>query len=251
MLEVQIATAKVNKYASRESGDTLEIVEKPGMAGGFTAILVDGQGSGRAAKAISNLVAGKCLSLIKDGARDGVAARAASDYLYSLRYGQVSATLNILSADFATNTMVITCNNPIPAYVVRPSEKTASELVTLKLEVTPIGIYPRTRPHIYEYPLEPGWWAFAFTDGITGAGSRYNKSIDLPTVITNLISQEDANAQSCADALLELAISYDQRRPADDMSVVVMAVKNGSGEDGDSIPRRISMNIPYLPVIGS
>ncbi|MEI7556925.1 SpoIIE family protein phosphatase [Candidatus Chlorohelix sp.] len=251
MLEIQIATAKVNKYATRESGDTFEIVEKPGVAGGFTAILVDGQGSGRAAKSISNLVAGKCLSLIKDGARDGVAARASSDYLYLLKYGQVSATLNILSADFATNTLVITCNNPIPAYVARPSEKTEPELVTLKSDTTPIGIYPRTRPHIYEYPLEPGWWAFAFTDGITGAGSRYNTPIDLPTAITNILSQENATAQSCADALLELAICHDKQRPADDMSVVVMAVKNRSGEDGDSIPRRISMNIPYLPVIGS
>ena len=52
--EIQIAVAKTNKYASSESGDTVELVERP--TGGFSVVLVDGQGSGQPAKTLSLLV---------------------------------------------------------------------------------------------------------------------------------------------------------------------------------------------------
>ncbi len=43
-LLVDVAVAKTEKYASRESGDTVEMVERPG--GGFTIVMIDGQGRG-------------------------------------------------------------------------------------------------------------------------------------------------------------------------------------------------------------
>ena len=49
-MEVQIAVAKVNKYAVSESGDTLEVIERPN--GGLSVVLADGQTSGRGAKAV-------------------------------------------------------------------------------------------------------------------------------------------------------------------------------------------------------
>lgn len=39
---------KVNKYATRESGDTVENIERPG--GGMTLVKADGQSSGRGVK---------------------------------------------------------------------------------------------------------------------------------------------------------------------------------------------------------
>src|SRR5687768_542722 len=69
LMEVQIAVAKVGKWASRESGDTLEMVERPG--GGVSLVLVDGQDSGQGARAISNVVARKAISLLAEGVRDG------------------------------------------------------------------------------------------------------------------------------------------------------------------------------------
>jgi hypothetical protein len=73
-MEVQIAVAKVNKYASSESGDTLEVVERP--KGGLSVVLADGQTSGRGAKAVSMMVVRKVISLLAEGVRDGAAARA-------------------------------------------------------------------------------------------------------------------------------------------------------------------------------
>src|SRR5574342_433907 len=116
-MEVQIAVAKITKYASSESGDTLEVVERP--KGGLSVVLADGQTSGRGAKAISMLVVRKVISLLAEGVRDGAAARAASDYLYTEKSGKVSCTLNIVSIDLHTKTVVLASNNPAPVFVMR------------------------------------------------------------------------------------------------------------------------------------
>src|SRR3954447_5443404 len=100
MLDVQLAVAKTNKYASRESGDTAEVVERP--HGGFSVVLADGQRSGRSAKNLSHLVTAKAISMIKDGVRHGAVARSVHDLLYAHRAVKVSATLVILSVDLAT-----------------------------------------------------------------------------------------------------------------------------------------------------
>ncbi len=119
-MELNIAAAKVNKYAVSESGDTLEVVERPG--GGISVVLADGQRSGLHAKRISSMVVRKVISLLAEGVRDGAAARAASDYLFHQRGGKVMATLNILSADLSTESLVITRNNPAPVYIFTNGE---------------------------------------------------------------------------------------------------------------------------------
>ena len=60
-MEVQVAVAKINKYASSESGDTVEVVERP--HGGLSIVVADGQRSGRSAKIISNIVVRKAITL--------------------------------------------------------------------------------------------------------------------------------------------------------------------------------------------
>ena len=97
MIHIDIAVAKVPRHGASESGDTLEVIERPG--GGLSVVLVDGQGSGRGAKTLSNLIATRAITQLKDGARDGVVARAVHDYLYTYRMGQASATLNRLHQD--------------------------------------------------------------------------------------------------------------------------------------------------------
>ena len=98
-LEVQVAVEKINKYAADESGDTVEIVERP--HGGISIVMADGQRSGRSAKAISNIVVRKAISLLAEGVRDGAAARATHDYLHTQRGGKVSAELVIISVDLS------------------------------------------------------------------------------------------------------------------------------------------------------
>src|SRR5215210_8020058 len=120
MLDVQIAVVKTNKYATRESGDTVEVVERP--HGGFSVVLADGQGSGRSAKHLSHLVTTKAVSMIKDGARDGAVARSVHDYLYAYRGGKVSATLVIVTVDLATRTLVLSRNSHCPILLSLPDK---------------------------------------------------------------------------------------------------------------------------------
>ncbi len=145
-MEIHIAVAKINKYASSESGDTLEAVERPN--GGVSVVLSDGQTTGRGAKAISSMAVRKVISLLADGVRDGAAARAASDYLYTERSGKVSATLNIISADLQTGTLVITRNNPSPVFIAQNDR-----IECLSGESLPIGTSRNIRPAISEFQL--------------------------------------------------------------------------------------------------
>ena len=63
-MDLHAVVAKARKYATLESGDTLEMIERPG--GGMSWVLVDGQRSGRAAKSIANLVARKAVGLLAE-----------------------------------------------------------------------------------------------------------------------------------------------------------------------------------------
>jgi serine phosphatase RsbU (regulator of sigma subunit) len=231
-VEVQIGLAKINKYASSESGDTLEVIERPN--GGVSVVMADGQRSGHNAKRISNMVVRKVISLLAEGVRDGAAARAASDYLYAQRGGKVQATLNIMSVDLVTNTVVLTRNNPAPILICR-----GEEMEILDSSSKPVGIYRNTRPEIKELELTRGLLIISFTDGLVHAGVREGKSLDLAETIKPLL-HEKKSPQDIANLLMEKALELDQRRPVDDISIAVLRV---SAKEGDDI-RRMNLRLP-------
>lgn len=233
-MEVQIAVAKIHKYAVSESGDTVEIVERPG--GGLSVVLADGQSSGRGAKRISNLVARKVISLLAEGVRDGAAARAASDSLFTERGGRVSATLNILSVDLRTRTLVITRNNPAPVLL-----GAGGEVHSLERDCKPVGLYANTRPLIVEQELQPGLTVVMYTDGLVHAGKRKGTPMDARAVLSELLHEEMPSPQWLADSLLEHAMRLDDGRPADDISVVVLRVQPNPADD---LVRRMSVRLP-------
>ena len=234
-MEVQIAVAKINKYASSESGDTVEVVERPN--GGLSVVMADGQSSGRGAKQISNQVVRKVISLLSEGVRDGAAARAASDFLYTERKGKVSATLNIVSVDMQTSTLVITRNNPAPLLI-----SSSDEIHRLDEESKPIGLYRDTRPLINELPLEPGLTAVIFTDGLVHAGSRYGETMDITTCLQSMLDEEEASPNEIADMLLNMALQLDQGRPVDDISIVVVQITSHVGD----LVRRMQVRLPLV-----
>ncbi len=232
-MEIQIAVAKINKYAVSESGDTLEVVERPG--GGLSVVLADGQSSGRGAKTVSMAVVRKVIGLLAEGVRDGAAARAASDTLFTERGGKVSCTLNIASVDLHTKTLVLTRNNPSPLFIVREDK-----IECLASESRPLGTARHTRPVISEIPLEAGLMVVFYTDGITHAGARRGNPMDVQTSLRAMLDEQEPGAQDVADALLNEAIRLDENRPADDISVVVIKVTPHTG----SQVRRMAVQLP-------
>lgn len=232
-MEIKLAVAKINKYATSESGDSVEVVERPN--GGISVVMADGQSSGKGAKQVSSLVVRKVISLLSEGVRDGAAARAASDYLFTDRKGKVSATLNIVSIDLQTATLVITRNNPLPVFIA-----SNEEICAFDDECNPIGIHRDTRPLISEMPLEPGLIVVLFTDGLVHAGSRNGESLDVKTFLEAHIEEEISDPQIIADRLLSDAMQLDHGRPVDDISVVVIQV---TSQHVDSV-RRMTVELP-------
>lgn len=235
-LDVQVAVEKINKYASSESGDTVEVIERP--HGGVSIVVADGQRSGHSAKAISNIVVRKAISLLAEGVRDGAVARATHDYLHLQRGGKVSAELFIVSVDLMTNSLVVSRNARCPVllqhrqtcrWLDEPSEA--------------VGVYRNTKPAITEVPLEDATTAVVFTDGVWSAGRRAvsEPGIDLPGLLAQLDCHRPAPASKIADAIMVEALRLDRGRPRDDATVLVVRI--GPAADADRI-RRLAMRFP-------
>lgn len=232
-LAVDLAIAKTSKYGTRESGDTAEVVERP--TGGLSVVTVDGQGSGRAAKTLSLLLTSRAVALLKDGARDGAVARAVSDFLLAYRHGQVSATLDILSVDLATRTVVLTRNAVTPALVWH-----GGAIEVLPPGPRPIGLYVRTRPTVREFSLEEGLRVLTMTDGVAHAGERAGLGpFDVAAFVAGLPA--DTDAVGLADAVVGEALRRDGDRPHDDQTAVALVVR---GQAEPTAIRRLSVTLP-------
>jgi len=210
-------------------------------------VLGDGQRSGRSAKAISNIVARKAIALLGEGVRDGAAARAAHDYLFAQRGGKVSATLNILSVDMVSRTIVLSRNSHCPILVVNPDG-----LEVLDEPSRPVGVHRGTKPVAVELALQAPITVILFTDGVLAAGQRKGQSLDLPGLIADLCDDSTCNAAwdaaSIADRLLDEALRLDEGRASDDISVLVLTVwedqeRKGSPLSGANV-RRLSLTVP-------
>ncbi|OQY36812.1 MAG: serine/threonine-protein phosphatase [Chloroflexota bacterium] len=232
-MEVQIAIAKIGKYATSASGDTAEVIERPN--GGMSVVLADGQSSGKGAKWVSSLIVRKVIQFLADGVRDGAAARAASDALFTERGGKVSATLNILSADLQSRTLVITRNNPAPVIL-----SYGQHIKYLDDESGRVGLRRDTRPMITEVPLDVGLTVVAYTDGLVHAGSSFGESMDVGISLQAKLDAENPSSQGIADALVGHALKLDRNRPCDDISVVVLRVTS----TGNDLIRRLNVQLP-------
>jgi serine phosphatase RsbU (regulator of sigma subunit) len=232
-LQADLAAAKTSHYATRESGDTVELVERPD--GGFTLVLVDGQGHGFPAKMLSLQLTARAVSLIKEGVRDGAVARAVHDYLHVYRGGRVSATLDLLSLDLGTNSVLVTRNAEVPGLVCREGE-----WEELGGASGPIGPRRHMRPTIDHFELVSGLKIVLYTDGIARAGERFGGTIDVRTIAQDAKS---TTAQELVDALLSSAVAADRGKPHDDMSVIALTITERAEHD---VVRRLSANIPLV-----
>lgn len=233
-MELQVAVAKIPKYSIRESGDTLEMIERP--HGGLSFVLVDGQHTGHGAKQVANLVARKVVSLLAEGVRDGAAARAAHDYLYTTYDGKVSAELHIVSIDLVSETIVISRNSHCPPII--------GDRKTVRLISEPssaIGVHRRMKPTITEIPLAPQTTVVVFTDGVLDAGIKYGEKFEIARFVEEKLHDENISATQLADAILAHAIQLDHGKPNDDTSALVVRVVPRAGGDA---ARRLSVRFP-------
>ncbi len=233
---VRLAVAKTQKFGVSQSGDTVELIERPD--GGLSVVVADGQRSGPAAKRVANLVVRRVITLLAEGVRDGAAARAASDALYTARQGRVQATLNILSVDMDAQSVVVVRNNPLPVLVMRQGR-----LEVLAEPSEPVGLRRYTRPVVREYPLEEDLYVLTFTDGVAHAGTRGGNGWDIAGAFRKHMQRLPGQVEAIADALLEEAVRLDDGRPQDDMTLVLLALAR---QPAGNLPpiRRLQAQVP-------
>lgn len=234
-MEIRIGIAKANKYAVAECGDSVEVAERP--RGGISAILADGQGSGKAAKQTSSLVVNRAAALIAEGARDGAVARTVHDYLYAMKDGRVSSTLTILSADYDAQTLLFSRNSNCPVVV-----KTEFGVTVYAEDVPSIGVHKYMKPLMNQIPLEMGTILVSYTDGIQAAGRKRGNTVDPGRILRLIEENGPEDVDFIAESILEYALTLDEYRPGDDMTVVVMGV---SGRDSTHRIQKLSVAFPY------
>jgi serine phosphatase RsbU (regulator of sigma subunit) len=233
-MEIQIAASKIDKFNSIGSGDTIEVVERPN--GGISVVLASGLSNGKSVKMISYSVVKKVISLIADGVRDGAAARAASDALFTQYNGKSISSLNILSADLQTDTLVLSCNSRSPVYLCR-----YDSIEKMTIESTLLGTGLDVKPSVSEIPIEPGITVVAPSSGLLKAGNDYGQIFDFHTSLSAILEEQQPTSNVIADTLLNQAISIDQGQPKGDMSVVVLRIFPGI----QNRIRRINVIIPF------
>jgi serine phosphatase RsbU (regulator of sigma subunit) len=160
--------------------------------------------------------------------------------------GQAMATLNILSIDFAHGVLRITRNNPAPFFVLTPAG-----MQTHNEPSSPIGLYNADAPVFTELPVEAYTYVVLFTDGLLHAGEHYGEDIGLAHYLENWPVREGLDPENLTQELLARALEVDQGEPADDMSIVTLAVlpsypASEQSSDHLSYPvRRLSLSVPF------
>ncbi|MCB0233688.1 MAG: SpoIIE family protein phosphatase, partial [Anaerolineae bacterium] len=105
-----------------------------------------------------------------------------------------------------------------------------------------IGVHARTRPIATELPLQQDLTALIFTDGIWTAGERSGQRISIPRTVQEAFDNGVTELNDLADFLLTRAVELDQRRPADDMSLVILGIRRNDNEDE---ARRMTVSLPF------
>lgn len=232
-MKIDVAISKINQAGQAESGETIEVVERPN--GGLSIVMAEVLTPARDKKAISAAIVRKVLTWIGDGIRDGAAARAASDFLYTEHKGQLSACLNILSFDKQSDTIVLTRNNPTPIYIYQEGE-----LNCLSGQSYCIGNSLSIRPLISEIPLTVNTMLVLYSSGVAKAGESTGQQIDMCTLIHSMMDEQEPDAQAIAETLLNESIRVDQNRPKADMAILVASIN----QYHDSQIRKMTVQYP-------
>jgi len=232
-----VAVRKTPKSGVSTSGDSVDVVERP--RGGLSVVIADAQGSGPAAKRVSNMVVARVTSLIGEGARDGAVARAVHDSLYAFRGGKIVCTLTILSIDLYTETFVVSRNGNAGAILYD-----GEDVMCLDEEIPPIGVHHFTKPAIMERELIRGTRAAAFTDGMISAGKKRGAPMGYEG-LADILKDGNKKANSVADDMFGAALNASSGLSSDDMSLAVITVENEEAKLGEAAIRTIDLSFPF------
>jgi len=110
----------------------------------------------------------------------------------------------------------------------------------INIQSIPLGTSRDVRPSITELAIATGLIIVIYTDGLVHAGARRGQPMNTAEVLRSILEDQEPNPQEIADTLLAHAVTLDDNRPADDVSVLVIKV---APRNGDNV-RRMTVRLP-------
>jgi serine phosphatase RsbU (regulator of sigma subunit) len=208
---IDIGVVSTHKYAIKESGDVVEIVDLPD--GGLGLVVADGQGSGPAARLVARSTAAQAWSLLQQGVRpDGVAA-AVSDALFSSKGGKVSVSLDVARIDRNGSIEIARLSTNV---LLTWSD---DRWQVLKTSSEPAGRYDLQIPKLQSIAPGGGCAFVIITDGVADAGRTHGGAKTIHDFVPDF--DPGLTATLIAERTFDDALARENGRPGDDMTVVV------------------------------
>ena len=231
---IEFGVAKTGRYDIEESDETTEIIERP--AGGQTVVYCSGLRNGRKSKILSSVIANKVLEKTAESFKDSSAIKSVSDQVNREYAGEVSGNFCMFSADFETETIVISRCTDLPVFYYQHGQFNVWDAKTHR-----IGSGKGIHPTITEIPIEAGTVIVMLSEGILRAGKSSGEKTDITDLILNVVEDsEEMSADQIANFFLGSAVTMDQNKPQDDMTAIVIKVSNNTAAH----TRRMLVTIP-------
>ena len=214
---MQIGIAKAIKHGSVISGDSNINIQ---LEDGKKLIAIsDGMGSGPKAKQCSNIAIKLLKRLLLSGFDKKTSIELINSSMCLNSKDETYATLDIAILDLYKGNIEFVKNGACPTYI--KNKKNVEIIKTLSI---PTGILENIDLEVFDRDVEDGDILVMCSDGIIESNSEYeNKELWLKYLLENI---ETDNVQKIADIILQEAIDNCVGKAKDDMTVLVVKLKN-------------------------
>ena len=214
---IQIGVAKQAKYESEISGDSnLQTKLEDGK---YLIAISDGKGSGKEARKSSKMTIAMLDKLLSSGFDKDTSLRLINSTLSSINQDDMYATLDIAIFDLYSKNLEFIKNGACPTFV-----KNRRNVEVLKSVSLPTGIIDDIDLVVYEKELSDGDIFVMCSDGVLDSSEEYtNRELWIKFLLEEL---ETDDPQKIADIILKEAIDNNYGKPKDDMTVIVVQVKD-------------------------
>lgn len=214
---MQIGMAKSNKDGENVSGDSsIQVKLKDGK---YLIALSDGMGSGPNARKSSQIAVKMLGRLLSNGFDKETSIELINNTILSNTENETYATLDTMILDLYAGNSEYIKNGAAPTFI-----KNKKNVDIIKSIALPTGILNNVDLVVYDRDLEDNDIIVMCTDGIIDSNKEYtNKELWVKDVLENI---ETENAQKIADIIINEAIDNNYGKAQDDMSIIVIKIKN-------------------------
>lgn len=185
---------------------------------GYTAaILSDGMGAGEEAAKLSKMTISLLERLMATGLDKKVSLQLVNSLLLLRSTGENFATLDLFVLDHYTGEGEFIKIGSAPTYLKR-----GKNIDVIRSTSLPVGILHEVEPECFRYSLQDEDYIVLVTDGFLG----FNKDKEGDWIFKALKKADNIGPEALCDYLLELACMEAGSTIEDDMSVMVLQIKN-------------------------